>query len=73
MLSDPLISVPAVPTGWSPGGSVKVDTLKIKVGVEDGVSDGVTVGDGVRLGVCVGGIKVAVWLAAAAAVCAMIT
>ena len=32
-----------------------------------------TVGDGVRVGVSVGGIKIAVWLAAMAAVCAMIT
>jgi len=50
-----------------------VGSKKIKVAVGDGVNEAVTVGDGVRVGVGVGGIKIAVWLAAMAAVCAMIT
>ena len=58
----------------SPLGLVtNVGSKKRKVAVGDGVNEAVTVGDGVRVGVGVGDIKVAVWLAAMAAVCAMIT
>jgi len=55
------------------GLTTKVGSKKRKVAVGDGVNEAVTVGDGVRVSVGVGGIKIAVWLAAMAAVCAMIT
>jgi len=55
------------------GEFVNVGSKKIKVEVGDGVTEAVTVGDGVKVGVDVGGIKVAVWLAAMAAVWAIIT
>ena len=45
-----------------------VGSKKRKVAVGDGVEEAVTVGDGVSVGVSVGGNKIAVWLAALAAV-----
>ena len=55
------------------GLTAKVGSRKIKVAVGDGVTEAVTVGDGVRVGVKDGVIKASVWVAAMAAVWAMIT
>jgi hypothetical protein len=71
LLSGPL-TVPISPGRLPAGSGVNVGSKKIKVTVGDGVNEAVTVGDGVSVIVGVGGIKIAVWLAAMAAVCAMI-
>jgi len=72
LLSGPL-TVPISPGRLPAGSGVNVGSKKIKVTVGDGVNEAVTVGDGVSVIVGVGGIKIAVWLAAMAAVCAIIT
>jgi hypothetical protein len=54
------------------GGLVGDEILKTNVSVTVGVTLAVLVGKGVKDGVRVSGIRAAVWLAAAAAVCATI-